>query len=92
MEKIQKVLCEVPGCGAKTPDFRMWAVRKQNGEFAKICGACAHEARVNGVRVDRLEVTLARSSFFKAFRKAEVKKSGHATIAVIPEPPYPRDF
>lgn len=90
MEKIKKVSCEVPGCGAKIPAFRMWAVRKRNGVFTKICGACAREARENGVRTDRLDVALARSSFFKAFQKAEVKKDGHATIAVIPEPPLCR--
>lgn len=73
-ETMEKIRCKVPGCGSALPSDRMWAIRKQNGELAEICGACAHEARVNGVRVDRLGVALARSSFFQAFKKAGVIK------------------
>lgn len=73
MEK--KIRCEVPGCGFASTSDKMWALRKQGGELAKICGRCAHEARVAGLRVDRLEATLARSSFFQAIKKAEEKRS-----------------
>lgn len=90
-KEYMKIMCEVPGCGFKTTSDRMWALRKQGGELAKICGRCAHEARANGVRrgIDRLDAVLARSAFFQAFKKAGEKRSAKPATPVPPTAPIP---